>query len=324
MRADRLLSLLMLLQSQGRMTAKKLAEKLEVSERTIYRDIDALCAAGVPIYAETGREGGYDLLDSYRTSLTGLNERELRALFMLSVPAPLSELGMSQDLQAALLKISTSLPESRQQDGIRVRQRFYLDWNWWHRLEEPLPFLQAIERAVWQDCRLIIRYRPLSLFEMERIVDPYALVAKAGVWYLVYEASGRMQARRVSSLLDVKVTEENFPRQADFDLAEFWAGWCARREQSYSSYPVIVLVEEKFAPDLPHYFVDGIRRVVKPAGPSDVEGKVRLEISFESLGEARAILLGLGSSVEVLAPPALRLSMEDYAWQIVGVYRSGS
>ena len=113
MRADRLLSLLMLLQTHGRMKAKSLAERLEVSERTIYRDIDALSAAGVPVYAEPGREGGFDLLDSYRTNLTGLNEREVRALFMLSIPAPLAELGVSQDLQAALLKLSAALPNAR-------------------------------------------------------------------------------------------------------------------------------------------------------------------------------------------------------------------
>ncbi len=127
MRADRLLSLLMLLQARGRLTAKALAEKLEVSERTIYRDIDALCVAGVPIYGEAGPEGGYALLDSYRTSLTGLTEGEVRALFMLNIPAPLAELGVSQELRTAMLKLSAVLPAARRSDEERVRQRFYLD-----------------------------------------------------------------------------------------------------------------------------------------------------------------------------------------------------
>lgn len=323
MRADRLLSLLMLLQSQGRMTAKALAEKLEVSERTIYRDIDALSGAGVPIYAEPGREGGFDLLDSYRTSLTGLNERELRALFMLSVPAPLSELGVSQDLQAALLKLSASLPDGHRQNEKLVRQRFHLDWSWWHRLEEPVPFLRTIERAVWQDHRVVIRYRPFTFIDMERLVDPYGLVAKAGVWYLVYARAGRMQARRVASLLDAQVSAETFPRRQDFNLVEFWVEWCARREKSHSSYPVSVRVNEKFAPDLRNYFPDGIRRVVKQVGDPDENGQVRLEIFFESLVEARAVLLGFGGSVQVLEPLALRASIEDYARQILGVYQSG-
>jgi predicted DNA-binding transcriptional regulator YafY len=323
MRADRLLSLLMLLQSQGRMTAGALAEKLEVSVRTIYRDIDALSTAGVPIYSEPGREGGFDLLDTYRTSLTGLNERELRALFMLSVPAPLTELGLSQDLQAALLKLAASLPDGHRQNEKLVRQRFHLDWNWWYRLEEPVPFLHTIERAVWQDRRLVIRYRPFFILDVERLVDPYGLVAKAGVWYLVYARASKMQALRVASLLDVGLTGESFSRSEDFNLVEFWAAWCARREKSHSSYPVTVRVDEKFAPNLPNYFTDGIRRVVRRGEDTDEAGKVRMEISFESLAEARAVLLGLGGSVEVLEPLALRASIEDYARQILGVYQSG-
>lgn len=144
MRADRLLSLLMLLQIRGRMTARELAKELEVSERTIYRDIDALSIAGVPVYGEPGPEGGYALVDSYRTNLTGLTEGEVRALFMLSIPAPLADLGVSHELRAALPKLSAALPNARRRDEERVRQRFHLDSTWWRQGEERVPHLQTI------------------------------------------------------------------------------------------------------------------------------------------------------------------------------------
>jgi len=146
----------MLLQIRGRMTARELGKKLEVSERTIYRDIDALSAAGVPVYGEPGPEGGYALVDSYRTNLTGLTKGEVRALFMLGIPAPLADLGMSQELGAALLKLSAALPDARRHDEERVCfcQRFHLDSTWWRQGEELVPHLQTIHQAVWQDRKL--------------------------------------------------------------------------------------------------------------------------------------------------------------------------
>ena len=148
MRADRLLSILLLLQARGRMTAHQLAQELEVSVRTIYRDIDALSTAGVPVYAERGPGGGCELIDSYRTSLTGLNKDEVHALFMLSIPAPLDELGVSQELKTALRKLAAALPAARRQDEERVRQRITLDWTGWNQPADPVPHLQTIQQAV--------------------------------------------------------------------------------------------------------------------------------------------------------------------------------
>ena len=159
MRADRLLSLLMLLQTRGQMTAQELAKELEVSERTIYRDMDALSVAGIPIYGEPGPEGGFALLNSYRTNLTGLTEGEVRALFMLSIPAPLADLGVSQELRSALLKLSAALPDSHRRDEAKVRQRFHLDSTWWHQGAEQLPHLSTVHDALWQDRQLHIVYR---------------------------------------------------------------------------------------------------------------------------------------------------------------------
>lgn len=310
----------MLLQSRGQMSARALAAELEVSERTIYRDVEALSGAGVPIYAETGWDGGYGLLDSYRTTLTGLTEGEVRALFMLSIPAPLSQLGLSQELKTAMLKLAAALPAARRQDEERVRQRFHLDSTWWHQHETPVPYLQTIHAAVWADCRLQIAYRQPIGVTIEQVVDPYALVAKAGAWYLVCTYKGSLRVHSIADLTEVHASEEGFARKEDFHLAEFWEAWCAEREQAQSLYPVTVRVSSHFIPYLPWYFGNAIRARLAQAGPADKDSWITLTLSFESLETARDRLLDLGRGVEVIEPLALRLSIADYAQQIVALY----
>jgi predicted DNA-binding transcriptional regulator YafY len=321
MRADRLLSLLMLLQARGRMTAPQLARELEVSERTIYRDIDALSAAGVPVYGEAGPGGGFALLDNYRTNLTGLTEGEVRALFMLSIPQPLADLGMGPDLGAALRKLASALPNARRVDETRVRQRFHLDAVAWDQAEEAAPHLAMVHRAVWEDRRLRLAYRigPQAV-HIEQTVDPYGLVAKAGVWHLVYAANGAIRVQGVASLRDARLSGETFERPAEFDLVAFWREWCAARDVSRSRYVVTVRVAPDFAPELPRFFGDGMRDKIARASPPDAEGWLTLQMPFESLEAARARLLGFGRGVEVLAPYALRRSILDYAEQIVALY----
>jgi predicted DNA-binding transcriptional regulator YafY len=326
MRADRLLSLLMLLQARGKVTARALARELHVSERTIYRDIDALSMAGVPVYGEPGPEGGYALVDSYRTNLTGLTEGEVRALFMLSIPAPLADLGVSQELRAALRKLAAALPDARRCDEERVRQRFHLDSTWWRQGEEQVPHLQTVHQAVWQDRKLHIVYRPIFATEIERVVAPYGLVAKAGVWYLVYAGNGayagegRVQARRVSDLLDARISDEPFERPRDFDLAAFWEAWCAEYEAYLSDFTAIVRVAPGFVPQLSWYFGSSIHAKIAHAGPPDADGWIRLALSFRSFEAARDRILSFGRGVEVLEPRALRRSVLDFAEQIVALY----
>lgn len=320
MRADRLLSLLMLLQTRGKLSARELADELSVSERTIYRDIDALCAAGVPIYAEPGRHGGYGLLDSYCTPLTGLSDGELRALFMLSIPAPLADLGISQELKVALLKLSASLPASRRDAEARVRQRFHLDSTWWERDAGPVPHLRTLHQAVWQDRRVVLTYRPPFAVEIEQCADPYGLVAKAGAWYLVFAVSGRVRARRVADLTAVLVTDVHFERPPDFDLVAFWEDWCAARAEDRASFCVRVRVEPEARPHLPVYLGEQVKGALAAAGPPDAEGRVTLTLRFEHFESARSRLLALGRAVEVLEPEPLRLSLLDYARQIAQLY----
>ncbi len=322
MRADRLLSILLLLQGRGKMTAKDLADELEVSERTIYRDIDALCITGVPVYSESGHDGGYALVDDYRTNLTGLNREELRALFMLGSLAPLSDLGVRQELRSALLKISVSLPESHGWDDDKIRHSFYFDAAWWQGQESHVPLLQVVQEAIWQGRKLNIVYRTPHAFEVEQSVSPYGLVVKAGRWYLVCARQAAMHVHLVSDLLDVHLTETPFERPASFDLEAFWRHWCSERERFLVHFNARVRAAPNIIPLLSMYFGNWIKHYLAQAGPPDGDGWVTLELPFESFEAARKTILGFGRGMEVLAPRALKLSVLDYAEQIVRLYQA--
>ena len=329
MRADRLISILMLLQARGRMTAAALAEELEVSERTIYRDVEALSASGVPVYAEHGPGGGLALLDSYRTNLTGLKEDEQRALFMMLTPfgaasGPLEKLGARQDLKSALLKLSAALPGSgagvRHSEEETVRQRFYLDWSWWFHAQEPVPHLAVIQQAVWQDCRLRLNYRTYMRIPIQVTVEPYGLVAKAGVWYLVAGLEGGMRVYRISWLTDVEKLEERFMRPSGFDLASFWQEWCLAYEKNQLAFHVTLRISPDLLPVLPLYFGHRVQDRFAQSGAPDADGWQVITLPFESLEAARDRILDFGSAAEVLEPIALRRSILDYAEQIAQFY----
>jgi len=321
MRADRLLSILMLLQTRGRMTAQSLADELEVSERTIYRDMDALSTAGVPVYAEHGPGGGCALMDNYQTNLTGLKEDEVQALFMLSIPSPLAKLGVTQELKAALLKLSAALPVSHQVNGATVRQRIHLDSSWWFQSEDPTPHLQKVHKAVWEDRKLKLTRRLRFGGQIERLIEPYGLVAKAGIWYVLYARDGRFRILRISEILDVQITNDAFHRPVDFDLEKCWGECCQDYECNQPLYPVNLHVDPKFLNYLPFYFGDPIREKIRGAGSPDASGWVGITLNFRSLEDARDRILGFGRAVKVFEPEALRRSIIDYATQIADVYR---
>jgi predicted DNA-binding transcriptional regulator YafY len=319
MRADRLLTLLMLLQARGRTTAEALADELEVSVRTVYRDLTALSTSGVPVYAERGPGGGVGLVEEYRTSLTGLSPQEVSALFMVDVPGPLRQLGVGQEYRTAMLKLAAALPDSRRGEESRARQRIHLDSSWWFQDEEPLPGLERIRQAVWQDRNLRIRYLSFQNIPVEQVVEPYGLVAKASLWHLVYGFQGVLRVRPVADLLEVEILESGFTRPPDFDLPAFWEAWCAEAE-SRPAYRVQARVSPELLPLLPLYLAERFRRL--PEATPEADGWTTLELSFESFTDARSRLLGMGRAVEVLAPEPLRRSLVDFARQIVELYRA--
>jgi predicted DNA-binding transcriptional regulator YafY len=320
MRADRLLSLLMLLQTRGRMTARVLAEELEVTERTIYRDLTALSASGVPVYTERGPGGGVGLVEEYRTTLTGLTTDEARALFMMSVPAPLAQLGVGQEFKAALLKLSAALPDSRRVEEGRARQRILLDSSWWFQSGEDLPCLQTVRQALWQDRPLRMQVRSdffNTRFEQEG--EPYGLVAKASVWHLVYGRGGSVQVTRLAQVEEAEILPGTFARPPDFDLADFWEKWCAAYE-THAPFVARVRVSPSAMPTLHYYMEERARGSLRSPSKPDADGWVTLDLPSESFVTARTRLLGLGRDVEVLEPRPLRKSLVDFAEQVVGFY----
>jgi predicted DNA-binding transcriptional regulator YafY len=320
MRADRLLSILMILQSHGRTTAAKLADELEVTPRTIYRDLDALSAAGVPVYADRGPGGGCSLDPNYRTTLTGLTEDEIQALFAMNIPAPLERLGIGVELKAALRKLLAALPSRRNPEAL-TRQRFYLDSIPWSLEEDPVPFLPIVQQALRQGRQIDLVYYGEFDARIERRFSPYGLVAKANLWYLVGGVEEEFRVIRISRIADVRICEELVSYPPNFSLTDFWQEWCNRIDKERSEFQVQTRIAPLLIPLLPRLFGSGIHDRIKQAGPPDSDGWITLTLTFESFFAARARLLGLGRAVEILEPRALRFSVRDFAEQIVNLYK---
>lgn len=322
MRADRLLAILMLLQTHPRLTARTLAEELEVSERTIYRDVVALSAAGIPIYTESGPGGGIALIENYHTNLTWMSPEEAQALSMLTIPAPLADLGVDKALKTALLKLAAALPHSSRVVQTQAQQRIHLDATWWFQSEAPSPYLETIKHAVWGDRLLRITYQGDFNYIGEQVVAPYGLVAKTSVWYLVYAHAGHIRTRRVSQILAADLHDETFNRPKNFDLAEFWHRWCADYEQNRSFYTVRARVSPVLVERLPALLQENRPdHLTAPPAITDTDWPT-ITLQFENFDAARTRLLGFGGAIEVLEPVALRRSMADYACQIHKRYAS--
>ena len=318
MRADRLVAILMLLQRHGRLTARELASTLEVSVRTIYRDMDALSAVGIPVYAERGAYGGCCLVEDYRTDLTGMTAGEAQALLLLSAPGPLDSLGIGQDLRAALRKLYAALPEipvGRRQDQPRV----LLDWGDWDETQGTSGYLEELYQAACQTRKVKIKYRFGPAREIEQLVCPLGLVFKAGSWYLIYEANGKIRHRPWHELVYVERVEETFSYPEQFDLEETWQAVCEDAEARGRSFKAIIQAE----PEALAWIRERMAAWQVPVDTIQEEGRARMEVSFASLPDARRVLIGLGGAVEVLEPEALRFSLADYARQVLERYAAG-
>ncbi len=319
MRASRLVSLLLLLQHRGRLTASELAEALEVSVRTIYRDLEALSAAGVPVYAEPGRNGGCQLVGGYRTRLTGLTSKEAEALFATGMTGPVGELGLGTVLGAAQLKLLAALPKDLADRAASARQRFHFDAPTWFRATRSEPHLAGLAAAVWDDRRVDIRYRHPGADEpAPRTLDPFGLVNKAGVWYLVARRQGAMRTYRVSRVHDVRPLDERFERPAGFDLAEHWNASVAGYESLLPPVDVEARVSTHGFEEL-EWMTRTSGRAIK-AHAVLPDGWTRCTLAFESLDDAYLDLMRLGADVEILAPGSLRSRMAATARALAAIY----
>ncbi|MFI0352032.1 helix-turn-helix transcriptional regulator [Actinomadura sp. 9N407] len=334
MRASRLLSLLLLLQTRGHMTARQLATELDVSVRTVYRDVESLSGAGVPIYADRGPDGGYRLLDGFRTRLNGLTTGEAETLFLTGMPGPATQLGLGDLLAAAELKLMAALPPHLRTRAGHIRERFHLDAPGWFRHPDPVPHLTATADAVWNQRRIEILYqrwkRPQ---QVTRTLDPLGVVLKAGIWYLIARSETRdpgtadtdtdtdsagnatrdgddgdsVRTYRISRVLTLRPLPHHFTRPTGFDLATYWNDWAQRFEAD--SYPGTATI--RLSPEgrrrAPHLLPPAIARAAHDnAGPPQPDGWTTTTVPIESVRHAHAEFLRLGTDLEVLQPPELR------------------
>ncbi|WP_458329388.1 helix-turn-helix transcriptional regulator [Micromonospora mangrovi] len=314
MRASRLISLVLLLQARETMTAAELARELEVSERTVYRDVLALSAAGVPVYADRGRAGGYRLLGGFRTRLTGLTRDEAEALFLAGLPGPAGEMGLADAVAAAELKVLAALPPSLRDASTRTGQRFHLDVPGWFRESTPPPWLTGLAGAVWRDRVVQLRYRRGER-EVTRTVQPYGLVLKSGVWYLVGRVGADIRTYRVDRVTGVEVGEETFIRDDGFDLGGYWREQAEAFLRGMLRAEVTVRLSPAGLRTLRHVAEApfAYEAAVAAAGEPDGQGWVVTRLPVESVPVAYDVLLRLGPEVEVLDPPELRARCAEAA-----------
>ncbi len=303
MRADRLISIVLLLQLHKRMTAYELSQRLEVSERTIHRDMEALSMSGVPVFAERGTGGGWSLQEAYRANLTGLNEQEIQSLFLARPTHLLTDLGLHQASEAALLKLLVALPTLSRPNAEFARQRIHIDGAGWHQNKrESVPCLPIIQDALWQERKLLFSYHRSDLFEtaVERICDPLGLVAKRQTWYMVALIEGNIRTYRVSRMQQAQIIDQSVARPADFDLATYWEQSTQAFTENLPCYHVTIRAAAPILPMLQNH------RRFQLINPPDESGWSTGLLTVDVQYEACMFVLSYGADIEVLEPLELR------------------
>jgi len=313
MRADRLISIVLLLQANGRMTAETLASRLEVSQRTILRDMDALSSAGVPVVAERGTGGGWRLIDGYETKLTGLTPAEIRSLFLARPPALLAELGLKEAADAAWLKLRAALPVGVREQAEFVRERLLIDSRSWRDSTESLTSLPVILESLWSGRRLRFLYEKADGEASERQVDPLGVVARANRWYLVASKGDEQRTYRVSRIRSAEILPEHANRPEDFDLSAYWETSTNRFREHLPRYEATFLVTHDILPWVCYRSWRVLERV------QDGE-RFRVSMRFDVPEEARQFALSFGAALEVLEPPELRDYVIATAQAVVDAY----
>ena len=320
MRADRLLSIMLLLQIYRRLTAGELARRLEVSERTIQRDMDALTTAGVPVVAERGAGGGWALVEGYRTNLTGLNGEEIQTLFAGLPPSLLADLNLGRASDAAHVKLLAALPAASRAAAEYARSRLHVDVAGWGSAEESLPHLHTIQEAVWRGRKLLVAYGAGycdGAPPEERAVDPLGLVAKGSVWYLVARAGGEVRSFRVSRVASARLSEEPAERPEGFDLADFWAGSVTRFKTEMPHFHATLRAHRSVL-HLLHYA--GRFSRLEEASEPDAEGWATVRMRFQFEEDACGLALSFGTRVEVVEPARLRGKVRKMAEEVIRFY----
>ncbi len=316
MRADRLLSILTILQTHGTLTAGELAEELEVTERTIYRDVIALSAVGVPIYTIKGPGGGIGLVEEYRSGLIGLKPNEVQALFMLEISQTLEQLGVGETIRKAFLKLSATLPDNQKQKETKTHPKIMLDALDWNQTQEAVPWLKTCQEALQKNRMLEILYRSEFNTNLEIVAAPIGLVAKSQRWYLVIQRGGHYRTLQVSRIRSARIRNQSFDYPHVFDLTTYWKKWCSEQKENHIGYQIRARVTTTLAKIISEHRPATL--MTPPMQDNSPWQELTLEV--ESFEEARRMVLSYGGAIEVLEPLALRRSVQDFANQIRLIY----
>ncbi|WP_152656589.1 YafY family protein [Oceanobacillus sp. CFH 90083] len=319
MRGDRLISILLMLQSHGQMTAKELAEKLEVSERTIYRDMEALSGAGIPVFADRGKNGGWSLVEGYQTDLTGLKEAEIRALFVPGSPQLLEDLGLTRTSEDARNKLIASLPAIFRENAKDVWNRIHIDTSSWRDTKEKIASFEVLKNAIWENYKLDIVYQRADGQTNNYIVQPLGLVAKGSSWYLIAaKENGAIRNYRASRIQSAAPMKETFERPESFDIAQYWKTSKQAFIKALPTYEVWVKVAQEVLPRLS--FANHFVRIIK-SNPIDKEGWVPVKLAFDTQEEAKRYILGFANQMKVIEPEDLHFEILRIAEVTVSHYR---
>lgn len=318
MRADRLISILLLLQNHEKMTTKALAEELEVTERTIHRDMDALSAAGIPVLAERGKHGGWRLVEQYRTKLTGLKDNELKTLFLSPSFQLLSDLGFTKDWKEARQKLLASLPNALQSQADDMWNRVHIDTDTWRQSSQELSALSNLQQAIWEERKIKMEYEKANQETSERIVEPLGLVAKGRTWYLIALSKGEIRNFRVSRIKFTVMTDQVFARPQDFNLAEYWNQSKQTFVQNLPFYDVDVEVSPAIIPRLT--FTGRFAQVLHTGTPNE-DGWIPVKLSFDTKQEAESYVLGFGNQIRIKHPVSLIDSITKMAGAVLNLYK---
>lgn len=320
MRASRLLSILMLLQSRGRLSAQALADELEVSVRTVYRDVDELSASGVPVWADRGRLGGFQLQPGWRTRVDGLTAPEAQAMFLGGLPGPAAELGLGEAMASAQLKLLAALPDGWREDARRVSTRFHIDPIDWYRGPAATDHLPAIAQAVWGERRMVVRYESWNGVSQRRL-DPLGLVLKAGVWYVIAASGGQApRTYRLSNILELAVSDERFMRPGAFELSAYWVASTQRFEAGLYRDEAVLRVTARGLKQLRAFGQAVADAADRSARGDATPGWQRVTVPIESIEHATTQLLRLGTDAQVLKPAALRRRLTETIAAMAALY----
>jgi predicted DNA-binding transcriptional regulator YafY len=313
MRADRLLSIILLLQTRGKMTARALAEELEVSRRTILRDINALSISGVPVYSEGGHGGGFALAEEYRTTLTGLNTLEVQSLFIANNNEALRDVGLGDAGERLLLKLLAALPNAHQSTAGHIRQRLMIDPTWWWHDALISPFWEEIQQAVYEDRMIEAEYENFEGEIAERTLAPYSLICKSSVWYLLAERDGELRTYRVNRFHSVRLLDKSFARRPDFDLPAYWRAHTQSMENLPSGYHCTLRIRPERI-SFVQWLMPGRWELV--AGADDREWTT-VSLSMDSDLMAKMLVFGLSGFVEVVEPAELKEAVAAQAREVL-------